>query len=228
MRLLLVVRESGGSSLRLTDTRRVFVQVYHRACIQFRSSPRQPERERTGWRYNRTFPMPERQMPTPKPEWLTIRDAADRLDVTPRTLKYYEELGLVTPNRSEGRYRLYSEQDLDKFARILRLRSLGFSLQGITEILKRPLDSVSEGRTAYSMASLREIEAALAQQLEAVDARVAAVRRELKEAQTVRGELANDLDYIQRRIAGETKEDLLQERLARKGRKPVSKQDAAK
>jgi MerR family transcriptional regulator, repressor of the yfmOP operon len=167
-------------------------------------------------------------MSASRPELLTIRDAAERLDVTPRTLKYYEERGLVTPDRSEGRYRLYSEQDLEKFARILRLRSLGFSLQGITEILKRPLDSVSEGRSSYSMSSLREIEGALSQQLESIDARIASVRRELKEAQAVRGELADDLSYIQRRIAGESKEDLLKERAARKRRKSASKEDAAK
>jgi MerR family transcriptional regulator, repressor of the yfmOP operon len=159
-------------------------------------------------------------------ELLTIRDAAERLNVTPRTLKYYEERGLVSPSRSEGRYRLYSEQDLEKFARILRLRSLGFSLQGITEILKRPLDAVNEGRSGYSMASLRDIESALTQQLQSVDARIAAVRRELKEAQAVRGELSDDLEYIQRRIAGEKQEDLFKERLARKGRQQRSKQDA--
>jgi MerR family transcriptional regulator, repressor of the yfmOP operon len=166
-------------------------------------------------------------MSSSRPTLLTIRDAAKRLDVTPRTLKYYEERGLVTPSRSEGRYRLYSEEDLDKFARILRLRSLGFSLQGITEILKRPLDAVNEGRSGYSMSSLRDIESALAQQLDAVDARIAAVRRELKEAQAVRGELSDDLNYIRRRIAGEKQEDLFKERLARKRRKPVSKEDAA-
>jgi MerR family transcriptional regulator, repressor of the yfmOP operon len=159
-------------------------------------------------------------------ELLTIRDAAERLNVTPRTLKYYEERGLVSPSRSEGRYRLYSEQDLEKFARILRLRSLGFSLQGITEILKRPLDAVNEGRSGYSMASLRDIKSALTQQLESVDARIASVRRELKEAQAVRGELSDDLEYIQRRIAGEKQEDLFKERLARKGRQQRSKQYA--
>jgi MerR family transcriptional regulator, repressor of the yfmOP operon len=165
-------------------------------------------------------------MSSQKPVLLTIRDAAERLEVTPRTLKYYEERGLVTPDRSEGRYRLYSEDDLDKFARILRLRSLGFSLQGITEILRRPLDAVNEGRSGYSMASLRELEQALSQQLEAVDARIAAVRRELKEAQAVRRELSDDVEYVQRRIAGEKQEDLFKERLARKGRKPSSKPDA--
>lgn len=157
---------------------------------------------------------------------LTIRDAAERLQVTPRTLKYYEERGLVTPSRSEGRYRLYSEQDLERFARILRLRSLGFSLQGIVEMLKRPMETLGEGRTGYSSASLREIEQALSQQIEAVDARIAGVRRELKEAQAVRKDLADDLDYLRRRIAGESKEALLQERLAaRKPRKPASAGD---
>lgn len=77
---------------------------------------------------------------------LTVSDAASRLGVTPRTLKYYEERGLVTPSRSEGRYRLYDEADLERFARILRLRALGFSLHGITEMLKRPLEETGDGR----------------------------------------------------------------------------------
>ncbi|GJH10390.1 MerR family transcriptional regulator [Caballeronia novacaledonica] len=162
-----------------------------------------------------------------KPAFLTIRDAAERLQVTPRTLKYYEERGLVTPSRSEGRYRLYSEQDLELFARILRLRSLGFSLQGIVEMLKRPMETQGEGGSGYSASSLREIEQALSQQIESVDARIAAVRRELKEAQAVRSELASDLDYLRRRIAGESKEVLLRERLAaRKPRKAQSAGDA--
>lgn len=81
---------------------------------------------------------------------LTVRDAAERLGVTPRTLKYYEERGLVTPSRSEGRYRLYDAADLERFARILRLRALGFSLHGITEMLKRPLEPAGDGRRRYS------------------------------------------------------------------------------
>lgn len=145
---------------------------------------------------------------------LTVRDAAQRLNVTPRTLKYYEERGLVTPTRSEGRYRLYDEHDLEQFARILRLRALGFSLHGITEMLKRPLESVGDGRRRYSQDSLQQIADALAQQIDTLDGRIAAVRRELKEAQAVRTELADDLDYLRRRLAGEPQEALIGERLA--------------
>ena len=50
-------------------------------------------------------------------ELLTVRDAAERLGVTPRTLKYYEERGLVVPSRSEGRYRLYDTADLERLFR---------------------------------------------------------------------------------------------------------------
>jgi len=150
-------------------------------------------------------------MSNDSPTLLTVRDAAERLGVTPRTLKYYEERGLVSPTRSEGRYRLYDEDDLKRFGRILRLRSLGFSLQGITEMLKRPIESVG-GSHRYSIDSLQQIHDAIAQQVEALDARIEAMRRELKEAQKLRAELSPDLDYLQRRLAGETADVLLEQR----------------
>ncbi|MDE1184140.1 MerR family transcriptional regulator [Paraburkholderia sp.] len=152
------------------------------------------------------------------PTLLTVRDAAERLNVTPRTLKYYEERGLVTPTRSEGRYRLYDENDLDRFARILRLRSLGFSLEGITEMLKRPMQAVEGGRR-FSDDSLREIGDALRAQVQALDARIDAMRREMKEAQTLKAELAHDLDYIERRLAGENAELLIRQRREETARK---------
>lgn len=161
------------------------------------------------------------------PTLLTVRDAAQRLNVTPRTLKYYEERGLVTPTRSEGRYRLYDEQDLEQFARILRLRSLGFSLHGVAEMLKRPLESADDGRRRYSQESLQQIADALTQQIETLDARIAAVRRELKEAQTVRAELADDLDYLKQRLAGVPSEKLLGERQRLAARKKRGKAQAA-
>ncbi len=161
------------------------------------------------------------------PPLLTVRDAAERLQVTPRTLKYYEERGLVTPSRSEGRYRLYDERDLEQFARILRLRALGFSLQGITEMLKRPLEPDVGGRRRYSLDSLQQIGTALAQQVEALDARIAAVRHELKEVQTVRAELSRDLDYVQRRLAGENADTLIDERLAERRKRIATKATTA-
>jgi DNA-binding transcriptional MerR regulator len=150
-------------------------------------------------------------MPKDSPPLLTVRDAAEQLGVTPRTLKYYEERGLVSPTRSEGRYRLYDDEDLKRFGRILRLRSLGFSLHGITEMLKRPLEPVDGGHR-FSNESLQQIRDAIAQQVDALDARIETMRRELKEAQKLRAELSPDLDYLERRLAGENADALLEQR----------------
>lgn len=165
-------------------------------------------------------------MPSSVPSLFPVREAARRLAVTPRTLKYYEELGLVTPDRSEGRYRLYSEDDLDKFARILRLRSLGFSLQAIAEMLKRPLESESDGSKRYSMASLQQVAVALAEQIAQLDVRIAGVKRELKEAVALRGELGDDLTYLQQRLAGVPAEALAGERLAARKRRATARKRA--
>ncbi|WP_168787894.1 MerR family transcriptional regulator [Paraburkholderia aromaticivorans] len=164
-------------------------------------------------------------MPTETTPLITVRDAAKRLNVTPRTLKYYEERGLIMPIRSQGRYRLYSERDLENLARILRLSSLGFSLQAITEMLKRPLEPIGDGRRGYSVESLRQIGAALTQQIEAMDARISAVRRELKEAQSLRGELSDDLEYLERRIAGADSKDMIGERAAARKRREKTRTD---
>ncbi|CAM2176445.1 TPA: MerR family transcriptional regulator [Burkholderia cepacia ATCC 25416] len=154
---------------------------------------------------------------------LTVSDAASRLGVTPRTLKYYEERGLVTPSRSEGRYRLYDEADLERFARILRLRALGFSLHGITEMLKRPLEETGDGRRRYSEASLRDIRTGLAEQVDTLDRRIAAVQRELKEAVALRKELQHDIDYVERRLAGESADTLIAQRQAESGTRRARK-----
>ncbi|UTV59878.1 MerR family transcriptional regulator [Burkholderia arboris] len=154
---------------------------------------------------------------------VAIREAARQLSVTPRTLKYYEELGLVIPARSDGRYRLYSAADLDKLGRILRLRSLGFSLHGITEMLKQPLAIEAGGRRQYSAESLHEISSGLAEQITRLNARIVQVRRELKDAETLRNELNDDLDYLRRRLAGTPSDALEGERLAARERRSASR-----
>ncbi|MEJ8812230.1 MerR family transcriptional regulator [Variovorax ureilyticus] len=144
---------------------------------------------------------------------ITVREAAERLGVTPRTLKYYEELGLVVPARSEGRYRLYEAPDLDKLARVLRMRSLGFSLTAITAMLQQPFEAPADGgRPRLSNASLKTLKATLAAQLETLDKRVEQVRRELKEAAAMQAQLRRDIEYVERRLGGESLEAILEER----------------
>ncbi|MDQ3237127.1 MAG: MerR family transcriptional regulator, partial [Actinomycetota bacterium] len=65
-----------------------------------------------------------------------IGEVADRLGVSPRTIKYYEEIGLLIPGeRSPGGFRLYAEPDVERLRRILRLKDMGFSLAAIREFI---------------------------------------------------------------------------------------------
>ncbi|MBA2510059.1 MAG: MerR family transcriptional regulator, partial [Rubrobacteraceae bacterium] len=72
-----------------------------------------------------------------EPEELSrIGGVAERLGVSTRTIKYYEELGLVSPkNRSPGGFRLYNAPDVERLQRILRLKGMGFSLAAVREFL---------------------------------------------------------------------------------------------
>jgi MerR family transcriptional regulator, repressor of the yfmOP operon len=68
-------------------------------------------------------------------EYLQIDDVASRTGLTKRTIRYYEEIGLLhPPSRTEGGYRLFAEEDVQRLERIKQLRELmNFSLAEIKE-----------------------------------------------------------------------------------------------
>lgn len=76
---------------------------------------------------------------SPKQTW-TIREFADMFDVTPRTVRFYEDKGLLSPERN-GQSRTFHMRDRARFERILRGKRLGFSLADI-----RAVFDVMEGR----------------------------------------------------------------------------------
>src|SRR6266480_7516476 len=86
-----------------------------------------------------------------------IEQVAARTRLTKRTLRYYEEVGLLPPTgRTEGNYRRYSEEDIQRLDRIKKLRDLlGFSLADIRKLL----DSEDE-RGQIKVAYRNETEAA--------------------------------------------------------------------
>jgi len=66
-----------------------------------------------------------------------ISVVAKILDIHPQTLRQYERENLITPARSSGRIRMYSQRDIDKIKLILRLtRELGVNLAGVDIILR--------------------------------------------------------------------------------------------
>jgi DNA-binding transcriptional MerR regulator len=72
------------------------------------------------------------------PERLRIGEVARRLGTTPRTIRYYEEIGLLRGgNREAGRHRLYGEDEVARLHDALRLkRLLGLSLEELGELME--------------------------------------------------------------------------------------------
>jgi MerR family transcriptional regulator/heat shock protein HspR len=65
-----------------------------------------------------------------------ISAVAEKYEIHPQTLRLYEREGLLTPSRSEGNTRLYTEEDLERLEVILKLtRELGVNLAGVEIIL---------------------------------------------------------------------------------------------
>ena len=65
---------------------------------------------------------------------LKIGEVAERLATTVRTIRYYEEEGLLRPDRTEKGTRLYAEHHIDRLQAILHLADNGFSLEAIGAI----------------------------------------------------------------------------------------------
>jgi MerR family transcriptional regulator, repressor of the yfmOP operon len=70
---------------------------------------------------------------------LRIGDLAKRAGTTPRTIRYYEELGLLpsAPERDAGRHRTYSEGDVERLEQLLRLKDLlGLTLEELRDVVE--------------------------------------------------------------------------------------------
>lgn len=79
-------------------------------------------------------------------EQYTIRDLADEFDITTRTIRFYEDKGLMQPAR-EGQRRIYSKGDRARLKLILRGKRLGFTLDEITQLVslyETPEDTVPQ------------------------------------------------------------------------------------
>ncbi len=66
---------------------------------------------------------------------MNVSQAASQTGLPPKTLRYYEEIGLVRPERSANGYRAYSKQDVHRLAFIQRARSLGFSIEDCRQLM---------------------------------------------------------------------------------------------
>lgn len=73
---------------------------------------------------------------------MRIGELAEKAGVTPRTIRYYENLGLVSPSEREGTgFRYYTETELAKLQKIDCLKSLGLTLSEIASVIDLYADS---------------------------------------------------------------------------------------
>ena len=78
-----------------------------------------------------------------------IHEIAAELGLTTRAIRYYEQVGLLSPARSDGSYRLYDAADVERLQAIVALRDdAGFSLADIRELLGDE-DAASQDRAAF-------------------------------------------------------------------------------
>src|SRR5712675_1413076 len=81
-----------------------------------------------------------------------ISAVAEQYAIHPQTLRLYEREGLLTPSRSDGNTRLYTDQDLERLEVILKLtRDLGVNLAGVEIILnmREKMDAMQRQMTDF-------------------------------------------------------------------------------
>jgi MerR family transcriptional regulator, repressor of the yfmOP operon len=135
---------------------------------------------------------------------LRIGDVAKLVGTTPRTIRYYEEIGLLpeTPARPSGGHRLYSEEEVQRLREVMRLKELlGVTLEELKTLL------AAEDARAAVRAELRRGDVApprrrellaealghIARQLELVDSRAAEMAR-------LKAELTESAKRVRRKI----------------------------
>jgi len=117
-----------------------------------------------------------------------IGEVANNLGINAKTIRYYEEIGVVPKaQRTENGYRIYRQVDIDRLAFILRARELDFSLDDIGEILA--LREEGEAPCLY-------VTELVAKQIASIDAKIAALnqlRHELEEIERLAQSISLDV-----------------------------------
>ncbi len=122
----------------------------------------------------------------------SIQEVAAVTGVTSRTLRHYDEIGLLPARRGRNGYRAYDQADLVRLQRVLMLRDLGLGLPEIARVLAGQTDDV---------AALREHLVHLRAERDRIDRQLRSVRRTLeamdKEEQMATADMFDGFDHTQ-------------------------------
>jgi DNA-binding transcriptional MerR regulator len=130
---------------------------------------------------------------------LRIGELAERTGTTPRTIRYWEELGLlgVERERAEGKHRCYSHADVERVSEIVRLRNLlGLSLEQLSSLLEAESARAQLRHELSHTDAPDERRRLLGQVQEHIGTQLTLVRGRLHEL----GELARELEDKQRLV----------------------------
>jgi len=100
---------------------------------------------------------------------MNIGEVADRSGIPPKTIRYYEDIGLIRPQRSDNGYRAFRETDLHKLAFLGRARALGFSIEDC-RVLSAQVKAIAEEHLSaidHKIAQLREMRETLSHLVDA-------------------------------------------------------------
>ncbi len=127
-------------------------------------------------------------------EHMQIGEVAERTGLSLRTIRYYGEVGLVTPSaRTAGGFRLYCEDDVERLHLIKRMKVLELNLEEM-RVLVNLLDERTESPNAEPEADLRGEVEQLQMYREVVESRCEALREQLAQAQTFSARLQQELE----------------------------------
>jgi DNA-binding transcriptional MerR regulator len=134
---------------------------------------------------------------------LRIGEVADRTGVTPRTIRYWEEIGLLgaAHERPERKHRLYAEADVERIAEIVRLRDLlGLSLEQLSQLLEAESARAQLRRELTTTEAPAERKRLLEEVQHHISTQLEMVRTRLSDLTQLAGELEDKQRLVERRI----------------------------
>jgi MerR family transcriptional regulator, copper efflux regulator len=121
---------------------------------------------------------------------LQIGDVADAVGLSLRTVRYYEQMGLLQPERrSEGGFRLYSQVQVDRLRLIKRMKPLGFHVEEMRQLLVARDTLRDTGATAAARKAAR---ATLGEFAASCEDRVRDLEQKLAYAREFAGQLQDE------------------------------------
>jgi DNA-binding transcriptional MerR regulator len=132
------------------------------------------------------------------PPLLRIQEVADQVGLTTRSIRYYEEMGLLQPARSVGSYRMYDADDVERLQFIKGLRDdAGFSLAEIGQLLEDENARAQTRARFRATTDLAERRALLVEGINRIDRQVATLRAKMDRLQAMIDTATNRRQHLQ-------------------------------